>query len=122
MGELLPGFFVVPQNPIWDNKSRSVAPMGFAGAKYIPHIGELLPGRFSVPQNPLIAQIRKGMAGMGGCCSGCDGSAGANPNDTAAGYINGAVAMVPGVGDVLGQVDWLTLALAVGAVYLIAKK
>jgi hypothetical protein len=44
LGELVPGSFVVPSNPV---VSRS----------YIPHIGDLLPGSFVVPQNPLIAAV-----------------------------------------------------------------
>lgn len=120
MGELLPGFFVVPQNPLWDNKSRTLAPGGFAGARYIPHIGDILPGRFSVPQNPLIAQVRKGMAGLSGCCSGCSGSSGANPLDADSAYINGQ-AVVPSVGDVFGEINWLTVAVAAGATYLLLK-
>lgn len=43
-GELMPGSFVVPQNPM-----RLAA----SGVGYIPHIGELMPGSFVVPENPL---------------------------------------------------------------------
>lgn len=67
LGELVPGSFVVPSNPI-------IAP------SYIPHIGELLPASFPVPQNPLIAAISSppgygipnSMQGLGcGCSTGC---------------------------------------------------
>ena len=123
-GDLLPGFFVVPQNPLWDNKSRTLAPNGFAVAKYIRAIADLLPGRFSVPQNPLIAQIRAGMGKLGGCCCGGNdgaGSGGANAADAGAGFINGAPVMVEGVGDMLGSINWLTVAVAVGGTYLLMK-
>jgi hypothetical protein len=67
LGELIPGSFVVPSNPI-------ITP------SYIPHIGELLPASFPVPQNPLIAAISSppgygipnSMKGLGcGCSTGC---------------------------------------------------
>lgn len=115
-GDLLPGFFVVPQNPIKAGE-----------AKYIPAIGDLLPGRFSVPQNPLIAQIRAGMSklsGLAGCCCGGDagaGSGGANTGDAGTGFINGAPVLTEGVGDLLGSINWLTVAVAVGGTYLLMK-
>lgn len=76
LGELIPGSFVVPQNPIM-------------AASYIPHIGELLPASFVIPQNPLIAAMLtpagtgmpnntrgltygSGLSGLGGGC-GCRG-------------------------------------------------
>lgn len=122
MGDLLPGFFVVPQNPLWDNKSRANAPMGFAGGpKYIPHIGELLPGRFAVPQNPLIAAVRKGLAGLGGCCAECSGSNGANPEDAGTGYINGQP-IIGGVQSLLEGIDWVTVLVAGGVAYMLMKK
>ena len=34
LGDLLPGFFVVPQNPITDTQ----------GTTYVPRIGDILPG------------------------------------------------------------------------------
>lgn len=43
-GELLPGFFVVPHNPI-------------VQASYVPRIGELLPAKFSMPENPIIRAL-----------------------------------------------------------------
>ena len=72
LGDLLPGFFVVPQNPIMD------------ATTYVPRIGEILPGSFPVPQNPikdymtgrlnLIAR-EPGVPGkINGKLSGCSGS------------------------------------------------
>ena len=43
LGDLLPGFFVVPQNPITDTQ----------GTTYVPRIGEILPASYAVPQNPI---------------------------------------------------------------------
>lgn len=110
MGDLLPGWFVVPQNPIKGG-----------GAKYIPHIGEILPGRFAVPQNPLIQSIRSGMAGLkglGGCC--CNGNANGETGN-AGGYINGQVLPdTVGIGSLLKEVDWLTVAVAAGIGFVIA--
>lgn len=44
LGDLLPGCYVVPQNPIQ---------AATRGIEYVPHVGELMPGSFVVPQNPL---------------------------------------------------------------------
>ena len=44
LGDLLPGWTVVPQNPI--------AAAAY-GTTYVPGIGDLLPGSFPVPQNPI---------------------------------------------------------------------
>jgi hypothetical protein len=83
LGDLLPGFFVVPQNPM-------------ASTTYVPRIGDILPGSFPVPQNPikdymsgrlnLIARepgvqgkINGKPAGVSGCSGGscgCGGSCG----------------------------------------------
>ncbi len=66
-GELIPGSYVVPQNPIT---------MAESGVRYVNRMGELLPGAFSVPQNPIIRNFQTGMQGMGtmGCVGlGCDG-------------------------------------------------
>lgn len=66
-GDILPGNFVVPQNPISH-------PM--AGVR-IPHVGELMPARFAEPENPLLnALAGRTMPGSGGCGS-CAGGMGA---------------------------------------------
>ena len=57
LGEMLPGFFVVPQNPI-------KAAGGMGGIRYQPHVGELMPASFTVPQNPIVKNIRTGMGGL----------------------------------------------------------
>jgi hypothetical protein len=68
-GQLMPGDFVVPQNPI----SRAERGVG-----YVARMGELLPGSFSVPQNPIVRNFQTGMQGMGtmGCAGGmgCEGA------------------------------------------------
>ena len=46
LGELLPGWFDVPQNPITQR---------VYGTQYTPTLGEIMPGSFAVPQNPLVA-------------------------------------------------------------------
>lgn len=82
LGDLLPGFFVVPQNPITDAN----------GVTYVPRIGEILPGSYAVPQNPIkdymsgrlnLIGREPGVPGMvngklsgcgcGGTCGGCGG-------------------------------------------------
>lgn len=71
-GDLLPGFFVVPQNP-------------FTPPVRVPGIGDILPGRFIVPQNPL----RDALGMSGGCGCGCGGSGGCGSSDKGVGYVNG---------------------------------
>ncbi len=63
LGDLLPGFYVVPQNPLrWVEQ----------GVGYVPHFGELMPAKFTVPENPLIfdrpccASCSRGLACSGG--------------------------------------------------------
>lgn len=69
LGELLPGFFVVPQNPITAARQ---------GVGYIPRMGELLPASFTVPQNPIVKNFHSNMGGLGGCPTGnCGGFTGA---------------------------------------------
>ena len=88
LGDLLPGSFVVPQNPILDAGTALVPSVqAAAGGRVVrvPHIGELLPARFDVPQNPLRdallsasvvkTQSTKGM-GCVGCMAGLDGLGG----------------------------------------------
>lgn len=89
-GELMPGDYVVPQNPI------SAAQKGIG---YIARMGELMPGQFSVPQNPIRRNFETGMQGMGtmGCVGlGC----------SAAGFTGSlAGGSLAGMGN-LGEVDW----------------
>lgn len=85
LGDLMPGWFAVPQNPITNR----------APITYTPTIGDILPGSFVVPQNPirdftngqvkLIGQSNpsapgmvNGMpvTGMGDCGCGCGGGGG----------------------------------------------
>ena len=63
LGELMPGFYVVPQNPIT---------MAQTGMGYSPRMGDLLPAAFTVPQNPIVNNFQTGMQGMGtmGCAPG----------------------------------------------------
>lgn len=61
LSELLPGWFVVPQNPILAG--------GSAAVKYTPRIGDLIAAKYSVPQNPILAADRR-LAGIG-CGGGC---------------------------------------------------
>jgi hypothetical protein len=126
-GDLIPGFFVVPQNPIVDNKSRALMPYGFAGdIGYVPKFGDLMPSRLAVPSNPLIRALR---AGMSGCCCGGDGGSGdtsgqgtngAAASDTATGYVNGAPVLGAGVGEFVQGLDLQTLVIggALGAIVL----
>jgi hypothetical protein len=95
LGDLLPGWYVVPQNPIAAAQD---------GTTYVPTIGEILPGSYVVPQNPIVdfttgtvkligqrgggsptpGQLNgivtvPGRMGMSGC--GCGGSCGGGMGD-----------------------------------------
>ena len=93
LGELLPGWFDIPQNPITAAKQ---------GVNYTPTLGEIMAGSFVVPQNPIVnfasgnvlpigvAPGKGGMVngqpvagpgmsggcGCGGSCGGCGGGGG----------------------------------------------
>ena len=73
LGDLLPGFFVVPQNPIMAaEQSAAGQPVQ---ATRVPQMGELVRASFTVPQNPLLNALATvgrppGMAGL--ACPYCD--------------------------------------------------
>lgn len=113
LGELIPGSFVVPSNPI-------------VPSSYIPHIGELLPASFPVPQNPLIAAISSppgyglpNQAGLGcGCSTGCGSGMCGNRGLSGLGADCGCIGGMCGCG--MGQLgmDPMTLALVAGGLVL----
>jgi hypothetical protein len=88
LGDLAPGFFVVPQNPL-RNDSTVLVPsvQASAGGRMVkkPHIGDFVAGSFVVPQNPVRRNLATGMMGLGGglgCGCGtpdCGSGYGANP-------------------------------------------
>lgn len=86
LGDLLPGWHVVPQNPIRDAELSTAivaSTTAKAGGRVVkvPSMGELMPGMFVVPQNPLRTALATppgagvpgthGMKGLG--CSTCHG-------------------------------------------------
>lgn len=105
---ILPGWFVVPQNPIQP-------------VTYTPRIGDILPASFPVPQNPVRDYTRGQvkMIGQGVGCA-CDGGCGGQLNgvgvsgisdDIAAGNFSAALQET-----VMGVPVW---ALAAGAALLL---
>lgn len=117
LGELLPGWFVVPQNPL---------ELATRGIRRIPTIGEIVPATFPVPQNPLVRALSLGASpkclcvGIGcgdGCLSRYSGMTGLpeiweQVKTTA----TGAWGSVTGM---LGGANWTTYALAGGGVLLL---
>lgn len=74
-GDLVSGFFVVPQNPLQ---------MAREGVSRVPTLGEFMSGSFTVPQNPLwdystgrVRPLGQGMGGGCGCGGGCGSGMGA---------------------------------------------
>lgn len=78
LGDLLPGMFVVPSNPIRDAGTALVPSVQATAPNQVLRvkgIGELLQAAFTVPQNPIIRTLASGgpcngMAGLG-CGCGC---------------------------------------------------
>jgi hypothetical protein len=65
LGELVPGSFVVPQNPL--------VPGAFTGeVSYIPRAVERLPGRWTMQSNPLYKALNGGINGVSVGTGGCD--------------------------------------------------
>ena len=80
-GDLMSGWFVVPQNPIRDSGTPLVPSLQATQPNRVmrkARLAELMPGGFTVPQNPL----RMALGGMGkvgcGCSSGGCGGGMAN--------------------------------------------
>lgn len=97
IGELMPGHFAVPQNPMLRDAGVMIRQ---------PKLGELMPGYFTVPQNPLLNELNgmsgltgKAKEGVGGCGCGCNGTGGC------------------GMGS-LGMLDPMTMALIGGGLLL----
>jgi hypothetical protein len=58
-GDLIPGSFNIPQNPILDAGTPLVPSLSAATGQvtYRPHMGELIAAQYTVPQNPLLSAI-----------------------------------------------------------------
>lgn len=72
LGDLSPGWFVVPQNPLRGDSTVLVPSVqASAGGRVVrkPHIGEFVAASFVVPQNPVARNLMTGMNGLGCGCS-----------------------------------------------------
>lgn len=101
IGQLMPGMFVLPQNPLRPVMGR-------------PRIGEIIAARFPVPQNPIIDALGKGVGmaqtgpgaawrrahGLQGL--GCGGGGGQDCGCGCGGSGGGSGACNPGVGGLSG--------------------
>lgn len=79
LGDLLPGFFVVPQNPVRDAEGPLVPSVQALAAGAVlkkPHMGDFLPATFAVPQNPIRKSLASNMNGLNGLGCGCAGTGG----------------------------------------------
>lgn len=102
LGEMLPGWFDVPQNPVT---------AAARGITYTPGIGEIIGAAYSVPQNPVKDFMKGnvkalGTQGVGDCGCGCGGSGGCG-----GGKINGIG--VNGLGSISD--DWAKIQADVSA-------
>lgn len=75
LGDLAPGFFVVPQNPVRPDSTVLVPSVQASLPGSIvrkPHIGEFVAATFTVPQNPIVKNLQTGMGGLAACSGlGC---------------------------------------------------
>ena len=107
-GDLMSGWFVVPQNPLMPGGTPLVPSVQAAMGGRVSRrstLAELMPGGFTIPQNPL-RQALGGLRSVGcGCSSGCGGSAG-----TANYTLNGLGQLdTSSFGNFIASVpDWLT--------------
>jgi len=95
LGDLVPGFFVVPQNPILP-------------VRRVMGMGEFIEGKFIVPQNPILAALGlpQGIQGLKGDCGcGCNGGGGCRQQGTLhaseQGMVNGRRVAMDGMGNIL---------------------
>lgn len=78
-GDLAPGWFVLPQNPVRSDGTPlvpSIQATAPGQGIQLPSLADLVAGSFVVPQNPLLPKV--GMSGLGCGCGGgfgCDGGA-----------------------------------------------
>lgn len=91
MGELIPGTFVVPQNPITAVTKASASVTGPSAyvpgvgmVKVMPRIGEILDAQWVVPQNPIM-DAQRNRVGVGNAIirnlGACGCGTGKNKND-----------------------------------------
>jgi hypothetical protein len=77
LGDMAPGFFALPQNPLTGIDSTVLVPtMGAtAPGRWVrtPTMGDLVRGSFVVPQNPVAFQLTQGLGRLRGLGCGCGG-------------------------------------------------
>lgn len=78
LGDLAPGWFALPQNPLTMTDSTVLVPTMSATApgRWVktPHLADLVQAAFVVPENPIVETLSSGR-GLGcGCGGGCNGS------------------------------------------------
>lgn len=75
LGDLAPGWFALPQNPLNMQDSTVLVPTMSATApgRWVktPMLGDLVAGSFAVPQNPVRNNLVASMTGLRGLACGC---------------------------------------------------
>ena len=112
VGELLPGHFAIPNNPISDAYSLVASDEIIYRAK----LGEIMAARFSIPENPLLREL-SGCSSLRGCNTSCGcGGSGCGMNgftEDLKGWYDKAVASAS---TMFGGIDTTTLLLAGGGI------
>lgn len=84
LGDLAPGWFALPQNPLTMQDSTVLVPTMSATApgKWVktPTLNDLVQASFAVPQNPVRATLKASLAGLRGLGCGCGGGCGGGEN------------------------------------------
>jgi len=109
-GDLMDGWFVVPQNPIRDGGTPLVPSLQATQPNRVMRKGrlaELMPGAFTVPQNPLRTALGVGKVGCG-CSSGGGCGSGGQTNYTLNGLRGMGQLDTSSVSNFISSVpDWL---------------
>ncbi len=111
LGDLLPGWFVVPQNPVRPDSTVLVPSVQASMPGQIArksHMGEFLPATFSVPQNPILRNLA---TGMGGLACGCG-----TPTCNGAPNYYGMSGFDPLAGDFSSVTDWAKANSPIGGI------
>lgn len=119
LGDLMQGWFVVPQNPVRDGGTvlvPSVQAMAPGRVMRKPKLGEFLPATFAVPQNPVAKNLATHMGGLS--CAGI-GCGGANPYGMSGFDISSVTDWAKETSPVAGLPNWALWGGAAAAAWLI---
>lgn len=122
LGDLAPGWFVVPQNPIRPDSTVLVPSVQASVPGRIarkPHIGEFVAATFVVPQNPIVRNLQTGMQGLGCGCGTPSCNGGPNYYGMSGFDISTVTDWAQGTSPIAGLPNWALYGGAAVAAWLI---